>query len=268
MYPELIKIGPFPVHTYGFLIAMGFILAVEVLRNLSIRAQLDTEKVLDAAYRSLLIGFLGARILFVITQWSEFSRDPMGIFRVWEGGFVFLGGPLLVVPYLVWYARKHKLPLWRFFDVSAPPLALGHAFGRLGCLAAGCCYGKPTGTSYGVKLYSSIVEPYLQGVPLHPTQLYEASSLVLLCFGLLWIMRRKMFDGQVALSYLIAYPVIRSVIELFRGDIVRGFVVEGLISTSQFISIFVFAGAVGMLVYRLRQVQQENSSKTMQQVQI
>ncbi len=255
MHPELIKIGPFPIHTYGFLIAMGFIAAVEVLRVLSNRAKLDTERVLEAAYRSLLVGFLGARTLFVITQWSEFSRDPVGIFKIWEGGFVFLGGPILVIPYLIWYLSKFKIPVWSLFDIAAPPLALGHAFGRLGCLAAGCCYGKPTGTSYGVKLYSSIVEPYLQGVPLHPTQLYEAGSLLVLFFGLLWILRRKTFDGQVALSYLIAYPVIRSVIEVYRGDMVRGFIIEDVLSTSQFISIFVFIGAVGMLAFRLKQVQ-------------
>ncbi len=257
MHPELLKIGPFPIHTYGFLIAIGFIVAAEVLRVLSIRAKLDTERVLEAAYWSLLVGLLGARVLFVITQLREFSHDPLGIFRIWEGGLVFLGGPIFVIPFLIWYLRKYKVPIWPLFDIAAPALAIGHAFGRLGCLAAGCCYGKPTGTAFGVRLYSNIVEPHLQGIPLHPTQLYEAGSLLVLFFGLLWLLRRKVFEGQVALAYLIAYPVIRSIIEVFRGDLVRGFVIDDVLSTSQFISIFVFLGAVCALIFRLRQVQSE-----------
>jgi phosphatidylglycerol:prolipoprotein diacylglycerol transferase len=267
MHPELIKIGPFPIHTYGFLIAVGFIISAEVLRVLSNRAKLDTERVLEAAYWSLLVGLLGARMLFIITQWSEFSRDPAGIFRIWEGGLVFLGGPILVVPFLVWYLKKYKVPIWPLFDIAAPALAIGHVFGRLGCLAAGCCYGKPTGTWFGVKLYSNIVEPHLQGIPLHPTQLYEAGSLLILFFGLLFIGKRKVFEGQVALSYLIAYPVIRSIIEVYRGDIVRGFVIEDVLSTSQFISIFVFIGAVGVLIFRLKQVQKEALQEVNQRLQ-
>jgi phosphatidylglycerol:prolipoprotein diacylglycerol transferase len=255
MHPELFSIGPLPIHTYGFFIAIGFMVAVEVTRQLSLKAKLDTERVLEGAYWSLLIGLLGARLLFVMTRWTDFERDPVSIFKIWEGGLVFLGGPLLVMPFLFWYFRKYKVPLWPVFDVAAPALAISHAFGRLGCLGAGCCYGKPTGTSFGVRLYSNLVEPQYQGVLLHPTQLYEAGSLMILFFGLLWMSRRKVFDGEVALSYLIAYPVIRSVIEVFRGDLIRGFIIEDVLSTSQFICIFIFLGAVAVLVYRLKQVQ-------------
>jgi phosphatidylglycerol:prolipoprotein diacylglycerol transferase len=252
MFPELFKIGPFPIHTYGFLIAVGFIVSAEVIRVLSIPAKLDTERVLEASYWSLLIGLLGARILFVITQWPEFSHNPLGIFKIWEGGLVFWGGPILVVPFLIWYVKKHQIPLWPLLDIASPALVIGHAIGRLGCLAAGCCYGKPTGTSFGVKLYSDIVELHMQGIPLHPTQLYEAGSLLVLFFGLLHLLKRKTFDGQVFLSYFMIYPVIRSVIEIYRGDIVRGFVIEDVLSTSQFISIFIFLGALSVLIFRLK----------------
>ncbi len=140
-------------------------------------------------------------------------------------------------------------------DVLAPGLVINHVFGRFGCLAAGCCYGKPTGSPFGVRLYSDLVERHLQGIPLHPTQLYEAASLSVLFLGLIYIFKKKLFDGQVALSYFIAYPIIRSLIEIFRGDLIRGFVVEGIVSTSQFISFLVFLLAGFAWMFRLRQVQ-------------
>jgi phosphatidylglycerol:prolipoprotein diacylglycerol transferase len=137
-------------------------------------------------------------------------------------------------------------------DAMIPGLVIAHAFGRLGCIAAGCCYGKPTGADWGFRFYSPLIDVNLRGIPLHPTQLYESSALFVLFLGMLWLYRRKVFDGQVVLSYFIVYPVIRSVIEVFRGDTLRGFVIEDVLSTSQFISIGVFAAASAALVYRLK----------------
>lgn len=133
-----------------------------------------------------------------------------------------------------------------------PGLVIAHAFGRFGCLAAGCCYGKPTDSPLGIKLYSDLVDPAMRGIPLHPTQLYESFALFVLFAGLLWVSRKKVFDGQVVLTYFITYPIIRSVIEVFRGDLVRGFVIEDILSTSQFISLLVFLGATATLVVRLK----------------
>ena len=255
MHPILIKIGPIPIHTYGFLIATGFMVGVSVIKRLAIRSKLDVDKILDVSFWGLLVGLLGARILFVITRFESYMRNPIEIFKVWEGGLVFLGGLLLVIPFVIWYLTKHKVPIWKSLDAFAPGLTIGHAFGRFGCLAAGCCYGKPTGSSYGIKLYSELVEPNLRGIPLHPTQIYEAVSLFILFLGLIFIHYRKKFDGQVAVSYLIAYPIIRSIIEVFRGDLIRGFVIEDFLSTSQFISILIFAAAVITLIIRLKQIE-------------
>ncbi|MGK5082287.1 prolipoprotein diacylglyceryl transferase [Bdellovibrionota bacterium FG-1] len=260
MHPLLIKIGPVPIHTYGFLIAIGFLTAVFIIRFLAERSKLDSERVLDLTFWLLLVGFLGARILFILTRLDYFISDPIGIFRVWEGGLVFFGGPLAALPFAAWYVRKYQLPVWKTMDALIPGLVIAHAFGRLGCLAAGCCYGKPTGSTWGIRLYSELVDRQLQGVLLHPTQLYEASALMLLCVGLFWVFKNKRFDGQVALTYFMAYPVIRSVIEVFRGDLIRGFVIDSWLSTSQFISIIVFVAATIALVLRLRQVQAQTPS--------
>ena len=254
MYPILINIGPIPIHTYGFMIAIGFLVALSVIKRLAIRSELDSEKILDLAFWGLLIGFLGARILFIITRFSFFMEDPLSMFKVWEGGLVFLGGPLAVIPFLIWYLRKNKFPVWKTLDVFPAGLVIAHAIGRFGCLAAGCCYGKPTGTSFGVRLYSDLVERHLQGIPLHPTQLYESFSLFILFLGLLYVFKRKVFDGQVALTYLLCYPIIRSVIEIYRGDLIRGFVIEDVLSTSQFISLIIFGVSLVLLILRLKQV--------------
>jgi phosphatidylglycerol:prolipoprotein diacylglycerol transferase len=254
MHPLLFMIGSIPVHTYGFLIALGFLTAVFVIRSLSIRSKLDAEKILDLTFWMLLIGFLGARILYIITRFDYFMADPGAILRVWEGGLVFLGGPIACIPFAIWYIKKHKLPPWQTCDILVIGLTVNHAFGRLGCLAAGCCYGKPTGSGWGITLYSDLVDKDLQGVPLHPTQIYESVALFILFFGLLYTYKKRAFDGQVVLTYFMAYPVIRSVIEIFRGDLIRGFVIDGILSTSQFLSIVIFVGASIVLSIRLKQV--------------
>ena len=259
MYPLLIKLGPIPIHTYGFMIALGFLTAIFTIRKLSERAQLDVERVLDLTFWVLLVGFLGCRVLFILTRFSFFLSDPLAMFKVWEGGLVFLGGPIFAMPFTVWYLRKYKLPLWKTMDAMIPGLAIAHALGRLGCLAAGCCYGKPTGSDWGVRLYSELVDPQFQGIALHPTQIYESASLLVLFAGLLYVFKNKKFDGQVILTYFIAYPVIRSIVEVFRGDLIRGFIIDDLLSTSQFISALIFIAASVTLFIRIRQVRSEHA---------
>jgi phosphatidylglycerol:prolipoprotein diacylglycerol transferase len=262
MHPLLFKLGPIPIHSYGFLIAIGFLTAVYVIRKLAERAQLDAERVLDLTFWTLLVGFAGARLLFIITRWEFFMSEPTAMFRVWEGGLVFFGGPLAAMPFGLWYLRRFKMPIWRTLDVLMPGLVIAHSFGRMGCLMAGCCYGKPTGGDWGVRLNSELVDPQFRNMLLHPTQVYESLALLILFFGLLWIFRRRHFDGQVFLTYMMAYPVIRSLVEIFRGDLIRGFVIDEVLSTSQFISILIFAAATAALVVRLKYVHGSKSDKS------
>ncbi len=254
MHPFLFQLGPFPIHTYGVMIAAGFLSALLVLKKLAPADGINVENAIDLAFLCLISGLTGARLLYIITRFGDFAADPASVFRVWEGGFVFYGGPIAAIPVLFWFARKKKLNVWKMGDVSAPGLTIGHFFGRLGCFSAGCCYGKPTDSPFGVKFYSMLVDPALRGVPLHPTQLYEAFSLLVLFVGLLFVQKTKKFDGQTMLIYLMAYPLIRSLIEVYRGDEIRGFVIGGVVSTSQFISLGVFALAGAILYRRLRQM--------------
>ena len=253
MLPELLRIGDFPIHTYGVLIALGFLLCVWVSRREGKRLGIPVERIVDLGFWSILIGMVGARILFVITRWQEFWAAPVDIFRVWEGGLVFYGGPLACLPFFLWYTKKYGLPRWKILDIAAVAVPLAHAFGRLGCLSSGCCYGIPTGGDWGLRLHSPLLEAHLQGVPLHPTQIYEGAGLFVLFFYLRWKRRHKAFDGQLLFLYAIGYSALRIVVEFFRGDLIRGFVIQDYLSTSQFIALLVIVAAV--LAYKMREME-------------
>jgi phosphatidylglycerol:prolipoprotein diacylglycerol transferase len=142
-------------------------------------------------------------------------------------------------------------------DLSAPGIALGQAIGRLGCLSAGCCYGSPSHLPWAVTFtdryaYDNVGVPL--NTPLHPTQLYESIATFVLFIYLMWRLSRKHFTGQIILEYLILYASLRFVIEFFRDDD-RGFVLRGLLSTSQFIGVLTILGAVGLFFYLRRRPQ-------------
>ncbi len=257
MHPTLLELQlgswRLPLHSYGLMIAIGFLVGISVVKKLSVRNSMDPEQIADLSFWLLMTGFLGARVLFIITRMDYFLSNPLDVFKVWEGGLVFFGGLITATAYAFWFFRKHRLNVWKMIDVLSPGVVVAHAFGRIGCLAAGCCYGRPTGQPWGIRLESELVEASLRGIPLHPTQLYESSALFILFGGLMFISKNKRFDGQVGLTYFMLYPIIRSIIEIFRGDTVRGFVIDGILSTSQFISILVFVAAGVMLNFRMRQ---------------
>jgi phosphatidylglycerol:prolipoprotein diacylglycerol transferase len=250
MCPTFLTIFGYSLKTYGLMVATGFYVATKVIERAAKLRNLDTQKITDLVFWGFIVGIVGARVLFIITDWQNFLNHPTEIIAIWRGGLVYFGGFLAVIPFLIYYSKKNQLPLLKTLDCCTLGLVIGHAIGRFGCLASGCCYGKPTELFWGVRFYSEFVASELHGIPLHPTQLYESFALFVL-FGLLWfIFKRARFYGQVACTYLLTYPIIRSVLEVFRGDLVRGFVVKDYLSTSQFISIFVFI--VGVIsCYRL-----------------
>jgi phosphatidylglycerol:prolipoprotein diacylglycerol transferase len=250
LFPVLIRINNFPIHTYGVLIAVGFLLGVWFAKKEAKRLHLPPDRVVDLSFWALLVGMFGSRLLFVVTQLSYFAEHPLEIFHVWEGGLVFYGGLITCMPFFYWFCRKYKMPIAKVLDLGSISLPLAHAFGRLGCFSAGCCYGKPTGMPWGVSFDSQLVDISMRGIPLHPTQLYEAGALFLL-FAFLYRHRvHKKFSGELALLYCVGYSAIRFIIEFFRGDLVRGFVVEGVLSTSQFIALLVFLA--GLVFYVLK----------------
>lgn len=252
MHPLLLEIGGFTIHTYGFLVALGFLAGVYTMRRLARFYRLSEERIVDLAFWSLILGFVGSRLLYVITQWDYFAENPSHIIRIWEGGLVFYGSPMVLVPFLMWYIPKNRLPFWTTMDIAVTGVVIGHAFGRLGCFSAGCCYGKPTDSWVGVRFQSPLVESSIQGTALHPVQLYETGALLVLFAGLLWLHRRKEFPGYVTFAYFIIYAAIRFAVEFFRGDDLRGFVFGGTLSTSQFVAIWVVILSVVAFVVKQR----------------
>jgi phosphatidylglycerol---prolipoprotein diacylglyceryl transferase len=259
MYPELFRIGSFPVNTYGLLLAIGMLLALFAASRLAARDGLPRERIYDLGLWTLIGGLVGSKILMLFTEDNVqvFSLDFLRSGGVYYGGFI--GGFLALALLIRWY----KLPFWKVADAFAPGVALGQAIGRQGCFAAGCCWGRPTDSIFGVHFTEHAHE--FTGVPtygpdgsalyLHPTQLYESIAM-LVVFGLLvWLHRRKRFDGQVLIAYGIIYGIVRFTIEFFRDD-PRGnlFGLTSLVglSTSQLISLVVVAASVIFMIYRLR----------------
>jgi phosphatidylglycerol:prolipoprotein diacylglycerol transferase len=179
-----------------------------------------------------------------MSNWEEeFSKKPFTeVFMVHKGGLVFYGGLVGATLLTLGYMLKRKLPVWKFGDVLAPSIALGYFFGRFGCLMNGCCYGRSTDVAWGIQFPPG---HETHGTTVHPTQVYESLLNLGLFAGLAWLYRRKRFDGQIFATYLMCYAVLRSVVEMFRGDYGR-YYFGGHITPAHLISIGIFATGLAL----------------------
>jgi phosphatidylglycerol---prolipoprotein diacylglyceryl transferase len=245
--------GHITVYTYGVLLAAAYLLGLQLARHRAKKRGLDQNRVLDLGIYIIISALVGAKLLLLVTDFRTFTADPRELLTLARSGGVFYGGLILAVAVALWYIRRIGLPLWTTCDVFAPGIALGHVVGRFGCLFAGCCYGKPTTRPWGI----TFTDPFAAanvgtplGVPLHPTQLYEAGAELAILIVLLATERKgRGFAGRTFWLYMLLYAISRFIIEFFRGD-ERGTV--GMFSTSQFISILLVPLAIGMLVYLSR----------------
>ena len=240
MHPVLFSVGNITVYTYGFFIALGAVLGGTYMWWRGKREfgwSFDTANTL---FLLLIIGgVFGGKLFLVFEAPSFYASHPDKLFS--SNGFVFYGSLLTAIPIMLWYFKRHKIPTLAMLDIMAIVTCIVHGFGRVGCFMAGCCYGTRTDSFFGVIFSDPLCQANPKGVPLHPTQLYESIFIFLLMFCLLLIKNKKNFDGQIFMTYLMIYALGRVVIEYFRGDVERGFLIQNLITTSQFISILVFA---------------------------
>ena len=245
--------GRITVYTYGVLLAAAYLLGLQLARIRARKRGLDQNRILDLGIYIIISALIGAKLLLLVTDYKAFSADPRELLTLARSGGVFYGGLILAVIVALWYIRRIGLPLWTTCDVFAPGIALGHVVGRFGCLFAGCCFGKPTTKPWGI----TFTDPFAAanvgtplGVPLHPTQLYEAGAELLILILLLTTERKgRPFAGRTFWLYMLLYAISRYVIEFYRDD-PRGMV--GTFSTSQFISIVLAPLAVVMLAYLSR----------------
>jgi phosphatidylglycerol:prolipoprotein diacylglycerol transferase len=258
MYPEIFHIGSFPINTYGVFLAIAFLCAILVAVKLAARDGLASERIYDLSLWMLLGGLIGSKILMLFTE-PEYRDHPLQLLSLdfLRSGGVFYGGLIGAVLTGYFLMKRYKLPWWKTADACAPGIAIGNFFGRQGCFAAGCCWGKPTSLPWGVKFTE--LGHQITGVPtdvyLHPTQLYESFAMLIVFFFLLWLHKRKRFSGQVILLYALLYSIVRFGIEFVRddprGDIFGLTTLTGL-STSQMISLVVGITAAVLLVIRWR----------------
>jgi phosphatidylglycerol:prolipoprotein diacylglycerol transferase len=243
-----ISLGPFALHWYGVLVALGFFFGLWTASRRGRKEGIKPELIMDLCPVLLLGSIAGARFLYVISYWKEsFAGQPWWeIFMVQHGGLVFYGGLIGASLSLIIFIRRRNLPLWKLADVLAPSIPLGQAFGRLGCLMNGCCYGAPTTLPWAIHFPA---DHPTRGAGVHPTQLYESFLSLGLYFLLERLYRRKKFDGEVFAAYLMAYAMLRSFVEMFRGDYTEHYL-GGWATPGQLVSIgIIVAGLV--LFWRL-----------------
>lgn len=250
MHPILIKIGPLTIHTYGVLVATGFLVGLYLAIRQAKKQGIPSERIVDLGFYVLLSAIAGSRLFFVATNASHYLKNPLDILKIWEGGLVFYGGLILAVPVAIWYIKGHRLDTPTIADIFAPSIAIGHAIGRLGCFSAGCCYGKHAEDLPWAVTFLHPESLARIGIPLHPTQIYEALGESLNFLILITLRRHQSFKGQLFWTYILLYSILRFIVEFFRGDEIRGYIFSG-ISIAQGISIIMALVAITVIAKKI-----------------
>ncbi|MEK6780205.1 MAG: prolipoprotein diacylglyceryl transferase [Bacteroidota bacterium] len=249
MHPILFEVGSFTIYTYGFCIAIGALTGLSYMTwqgKKQFNLSFDTTNSLFIFI--VVAAIVGGKSFFFFEDPAYYSKNIVRLFK--GSGFVFYGSFLFAVPVMLWFFKRHKIPTLAMLDIMALVTCIVHGFGRVGCFMAGCCYGKPTDSIFGVTFTNPVCQAEPLNTALHPTQLYESGFIFCLLVVLALLKSRKQFDGQLFLLYLILYAAGRAVLEIFRGDVARGFVIKDWLSHSQFISIIIIVVA-GICYFRL-----------------
>lgn len=248
MHPILFQIGSWPVYSYGVLLALAYLAGLQLAVVRARKRGIDGAKIMDFGIYLIIAALVGAKLSLIAVDYQYFRSQPSELFSLVRAGGVFYGG--LIAAFLVglWLVRRYRLPVWTTADLVAPGIALGHVVGRFGCLMAGCCYGRPTTVPWAITFSNPVASLNVGtplGIPLHPTQLYDAGAELIILAVLLFMERRwRPFEGRTFWLYMVLYGVSRFIIEFYRGD-ERGMIAG--VSTSQFVALFVVPISLIML---------------------
>src|SRR5580692_9888251 len=218
MFPRLIQIGSFSLPSYGVLVAMAFLVALSMASHFAKQRGINGEKIVNLGVYCALAGMLGAKLLMILLD-PDLRSHPSEIFSLatLQSAGIFFGGFILALVFAYFYMRAQGLPVLATSDLFAPGLAIGHGIGRLGCFAAGCCWGKPTHLPWAVTFTRTDATTGVPlNIPLHPTQLYEAFSEFIICGLLIWMLKRNHRDGQVIGLWALLYGLVRFGVEFLR----------------------------------------------------
>jgi len=221
VFPKIFSYGDFFLPTYGVLVALAFLAGLWVTIRLGRGTKMISETITNLVVYCALAGLLGAKLLMFAFDWDHFSRDPLDMISIstLRAAGVFQGGLILAILTAFLYLRHQKLALLPTFDLFAPGIALGHAIGRIACFAAGCCYGTECDLPWAVTYRNPEAHELNQVplyVPLHPSQLYETASNLLLFAFLYWAYKRPHRTGSIIGMYLVISSVARFAIEFTR----------------------------------------------------
>ena len=275
MFPTIYKIGTLGFHSWGLMVMLGFIGAFALVSRRVPTVGVDPDKMVGMYLWIVVGGLLGSRLLhFTMAEPAKFFSHPLVFFDLGQGGFAFYGGVIGGTLAGAIFALVRRMPPWKIADIAAPSIMLGLSIGRVGCFLAGCCHGRVVGKPVASTLWSlpggSVVTvhgaPWMAlvfkpdvgvgdifNVPIYPTQVWESFSamMLVLFLGKMWKSWRR-FDGQVLAAMLVLYAIVRSTIEYFRGDVIRGIDYFGFMSTSQVVSVAMVLLAVVIVVVRYR----------------
>lgn len=243
MHPVLYESGSITIYSYGFFIATGALLGSYYMYQQGKKEfGLTFDQSNNLFIMLLVAGIVGGKLFLIFEAPALYFNQPEKLIS--GSGFVFYGSLLLAIPVMLWYFKKINVPVSGMLDIMAIVTCIVHGFGRIGCFMAGCCYGMPTDSFLGVIFTDEKCQAEPLNTALHPTQLYEATFIFSVMIALWLFKARKKFNGQIFLLYMMTYAFGRGVLELFRGDIQRGFVIENILSNSQFISLIVITVAI------------------------
>jgi len=253
MHPVLFNIGGWPVYSYGVLLAAAYLAGLQLAVVRARKAGLDGAKVMDFGIYLIIAALVGAKLMLVFVDFSYYRANPKEILSLARAGGVFYGGLIAALAVGLLLVKRYKLPVWQTGDLIAPGIALGHVIGRLGCLLAGCCYGRPTTMPWAITFHNPLaglnVGTPLE-VPLHPTQLYDAGAELIILIALLATEKKgRPFAGRTFWLYMLLYAITRYIVEIYRGDD-RG-IFFSTFSTSQLVSLAIVPVSLFML-WRLR----------------
>jgi len=255
MFPRLLTIGSFTLPSYGVLVALAFLVALWMSSHFARQRGLNNEKIVNLGVYCALAGMLGAKLLMIALD-PDLRTHLSEIFSLatLQSAGIFFGGFILALVFAYFYMRRQNLPVLATSDVFAPGLALGHGIGRLGCFAAGCCWGKPTHLPWAVTFRNiNATTGVPLGIPLHPTQLYEAFAEVVICAILIFQLRRPHRDGQVIGLYGILYGCVRFAVEFLRAHDASN-PLGGPFTLEQWVSLAVALAGVFLLIRRERTI--------------
>jgi phosphatidylglycerol---prolipoprotein diacylglyceryl transferase len=263
MHPEIFSFdtpgflrGIFPdqmtVQGYGLLIALGILAAIFYASRQAKKLGFEFARINDLFIWIFVAAFVGGRFFYFFERPDYYFGNPSNMLEMSGSGFVFYGSLLFAIPTMIIYFKIKKMPVYQMLDIMAFVAIIVHGFGRMGCFMAGCCHGIPTDSFVGVTFTHSATMASPVGTPLHPTQIYDIVLLGFIFATLKVVQTKQLFNGQLFLLYIILYAVGRSIVEIFRGDEGRGFVFDGLLSHSQFISIIIGIMAMGLYYHILK----------------